>query len=218
MKNKVLVIVAHPDDEVLGCGGTILRHIANGDNVYICVVTKAWEPRWTKEYMNTKIKEQNKVDKLLKIKKRFNLDLPTTKLNTIPHGEINKMVSDIVDSVMPDIVYTHFEGDLNYDHTIVFRASMVATKPPRRVKLLCFETLSETEWNNKVFLPNVWIDIAKYIRKKIKAFEIYKSEVKLSPHPRCPQGIKILASKRGSEICVKYAEAFVLVRDVRGGL
>ncbi|MEW6482424.1 MAG: PIG-L family deacetylase [bacterium] len=213
-KKKVLVIAAHPDDEILGVGGTILKHVDNGDDVYVCIATKAYEPLWTKKYMEEKKKEQKKIDALLGIKKRFNLDLTTTKLNVLPHGEVNKVVSSIVDQVCPDVIYTHFEGDLNYDHTILFRASMVASRPPKKINLLCFETLSETEWNNKAFLPNYWVNIERYIDTKIKSFKIYKSEGKKFPHPRSEEGIEILARKRGSEICVKYAEAFMLIRDV----
>jgi len=210
---KVLVIAAHPDDEILGVGATICKHIDSGDEVYVCIVTKAYEPEWTKEYMEKKIDEQKKVDKLLKINKRFNLDMPTVKLNSIPHGEFNKKIIDVLDEVKPDIIYTHFEGDVNLDHTLIFNAVMVATRPTKKIRVLCFETLSETEWGRKAFHPNFWVDITKFIEKKKKAFEIYKSEVKAYPHPRSTEGIEILAKKRGIDICTKYAEAFILVKD-----
>ena len=211
---NILVIAAHPDDEILGVGGTLCRHVSNGDDVYVCIVTKAYEPNWTKEYINNKIKEQNELDDFLHIKKRFNLNLETVRLNILPYGEINKKISKIVEEVKPNIIYTHHENDLNYDHKLVFRASLVASRPPKKIKLLCFETLSGTEWSNKPFQPNIWINIGEYIEKKIKAFEIYKSEVKDYPHPRSSQGIKILAMKRGLEICEDYAEAFILVREI----
>ena len=210
---KVLIIAAHPDDEILGAGGTICKHVKNGDEVYICIVTKAYKPLWSEEYMKTKIKEQKNVDKLLGIKKRYNLDFPTVKLNTISHGEINKRISEIVEEIKPDIVYTHYEYDLNYDHTLIFRACMVATRPPKKIKLLCYETLSETEWNNKAFQPDLWVDITPFVEKKIRAFKIYKSEVKSYPHPRSKEGIELLAKKRGTEASMKYAEGFMLVRD-----
>ncbi len=210
---RVLVIAAHPDDEVLGVGGTICRHTSAGDDVYICMVTKAYEPQWSTEFIEGKTREQREVDQILGIKKRFNLDLPTVRLNTIPTGEFSKKISDVVDSVNPDVVYTHFENDLNYDHTLVFRAALVATRPPKRIKLLCFETLSETEWSYKTFSPNTWVDISYFIKKKIEAFRIYNSEVKMHPHPRSIEGIEILAKKRGMEAYIDYAEAFILVRD-----
>lgn len=210
---KILIVAAHPDDEILGVGGTILKHVSNGDGVFVCIATKAYEPQWSKECIVQKNEEQKKVDKLLSIKKRFNLGFPTVKLNTIPHGEINKKITEVIDAVKPGIVYTHFKGDLNYDHTIIFKACAVGIRPPKRIKLLCFETLSATEWNNEGFLPNIWVNIGKYINKKIKAFEIYNSEVKKWPHPRSAEGIRISAKKRGSEMCIGYAEAFMLIRD-----
>jgi len=213
---KVLIVAAHPDDEILGVGGTILKHVSQGDEVCVCIVTKAFEPQWSKEYMQLKIKEQDQVDQLMGVKQRFNLDLPTTKLNTLPHGEVNKKITDVVETVGPDVIYTHFEHDLNYDHTIIFRACQVATRPPKRMKLLVYETLSETEWNNKPFQPNVWVEINEFIEQKIKAFDLYHSEVKIWPHPRSSKGIEVLAQKRGSEVCVEAAEAFILIHDVWG--
>ena len=210
---RILIVGSHPDDEVLGVGGTLCKHVSNGDEVYVCIITKAYEPHWTREYVENKFREQNEVDKVFKIKKRFHLNFPTIKLNIIPHGELNKAVTNIVEKINPHIIYTHYENDINYDHTLVFRACMVATRPPKRIKLISYETLSETEWNNKPFSPNLWIDIEDHIEKKIEAFEIYKSEVESSFHPRSEEGIRNLAKKRGFEIMVKYAEAFMVIRD-----
>ncbi|MFA4884210.1 MAG: PIG-L family deacetylase [Candidatus Margulisiibacteriota bacterium] len=214
MKN-VLVVAAHPDDEVLGVGGTVLKHVAAGDKVYVCLVTSAYEPEWSKDYIEQKIVEQAQVDKLLGIAGRFNLDQPTVKLNTLPHGELNNKIAVVIDQVKPSIVYTHFEGDLNYDHTLIYRACAVGTRPPKTIKLLCYETLSETEWNNRAFVPNVWVGIERQIEQKIKAFEIYASEVKAPPHPRNAEGLITLAKKRGLEICADYAEAFMLIREIQ---
>lgn len=212
-KMKILVVVAHPDDELLGVGGTLCKHIHNKDEVYVCIATKAIQPMWSNDYIQKKIKEQAIVDSRLGIKERYNLDLPTTQLNILPHGEINTQIMKVVNIVNPDIIYTHFEHDMNYDHTIIFRACMVATRPPKRIRLLCFETPSETEFNNKPFIPNYWVDISPFINKKIEAFKVYQSEVKEYPHPRSPEGIKILAQKRGMDICTKYAEAFTIIKD-----
>ena len=213
MAKKVLVVAAHPDDEILGVAGTLFKHKEAGDDIYMCILTKAYEPEWTKEDMQKKIVEQKQVDKLLGVKKRFNLDFPTVKLNTIPHGEINRRVAEVVDEIQPDILYTHFEDDVNYDHTIAFRSCMVATRPPRKIKLLCFETLSATEWGTRAFHPNYWVDIRDYITKKIEIFNIYSAEVQQYPYPRSPEGIEILAKNRGAQVCDEYAEAFMIVRD-----
>lgn len=213
---KVLIVGAHPDDEILGVGGTICKHVKNNDEVYVCIVTKATEGLWTKKYMEKKVEEQKQVDALLGIKSRYNLDFPTTHLNSIPRGELNRVIAKVIDQVNPDIIYTHFENDINYEHTIVFGACMVATRPPKHIKLICFETLSETEFNNKAFVPNYWVDIQPYISKKIDAFKIYKSEVKEYPHPRSPEGIKILSQKRGMDVSIKNAEAFMIIKDYWG--
>jgi N-acetylglucosamine malate deacetylase 1 len=212
---KILVVGAHPDDEILGVGGTICRHIVNGDQVSVCIVTKAIEPRWSKQYMEQKRIEQQAVDRLLGVSMRYHLDFPTTQLNTISQGELNDAVNQTVDVIRPDIVYTHFGDDLNADHGLVSRACLVATRPPKRIKLLCFETLSETEWGTTAFKPNMWINIGEYIEKKIQAFNIYVSEVQKYPHPRSADGIKSLARNRGTEACLEYAEGFVLIREIQ---
>ncbi|MGQ4876456.1 MAG: PIG-L deacetylase family protein [Promethearchaeia archaeon] len=209
---NVLVIVAHPDDEILGVGGTLIKHIAAGDDVYICIITKAYIPYWSEEYQEIKKKEQNKVDEFLGIKKRYNLNYPTTKLNTIPHGEFNRKLEEIIQKTNPKIIYTHYKHDLNLDHRIIFDSVMVCARPFKKIEIIVFETLSETEWINEAFVPNYYIDISEEINKKIEAFKIYKSEVKEYPHPRSPEGIKILAQKRGTEICVPFAEAFQIIR------
>jgi len=211
---NVLVASAHPDDEILGVGGTICRHISNGDDVYVCIITKTYEPEWSNEFRENKIQEQKEVDKLLGIKERFNLNYPTVKLNLVPHGELSQKITNIINQIKPEIVYTHFEDGINQDHSITFKACMVATRPPNKIKLLCYETISETEWSNKPFKPNIWVDIQNFLEKKIEAFEIYKSEVREEPHPRNRKGIKILAQKRGIEAGLSYAEAFVLIRQI----
>lgn len=210
---KILVIAAHPDDEILGIGGTLLKHKVSKDEIYICMATKAYTHEWSNEYMQQKIIEQKKIDKLLSTKKRFNLDFPTAKLNSIPYGNFNKKIIDIVKEVNPDIIYTHFEHDSHDDHHVIFRASLIATRPrKKKICLICYETLSETEWGNISFHPNYWVDISDHIKDKIKLFNIYKSEIKQFPNPRSSHGIEILAKKRGMDICTKYAEAFRIIR------
>lgn len=213
---RVLVIAAHPDDEVLGVGGTLLKHHTKKDEIFICMVTQAYEPQWTKEYIENKLKEAKEVDKILGTKKRIYCDFPTVKLNIIPTGEFNKKISDIISEINPNVIYTHFRNDINQDHRIVFNAVMVATRPTisKKIKVLSFETLSSTEWNHSAFIPNVFVEISEFIDKKIEAFSKYKSEVKEYPHPRSKKGIRIWANKRGLEIGCEYAEAFILIKDI----
>ncbi|MBN1799977.1 MAG: PIG-L family deacetylase [Candidatus Lokiarchaeota archaeon] len=210
---KVLVIAAHPDDEVLGVGGTICKHVENMDEVYICIVTKAYEPEWSNEYIKQKLTEQKQVDQLLHVKKRYNLDFPTIKLNTIPHGMLNNALKKVIEEVEPDIIYTHFEDDLNQDHRIIFHSTMVVARPPRRIKVLSYEILSSTELSNSGFNPNYYIDIKKYLSLKIEAFRIYSSEVKKLPHSRSLEGVELLSKYRGIQVSLECAEAFIIKKD-----
>lgn len=216
MKNKILIIVAHPDDEILGVGGTLIHHVDEGDDVYVCVATKPYTPYWSQEYILKKEKAQKEIDIFLGVTKRFQLGQPAVKLNTIPSGEFNQMVANVVNKVKPDIIYTHDECDLNYDHKIVFRACLVATRPPKKIKLYTFETLSESEWGNSVFTPNTWVDISRTIDRKLDAMLLYyEIELKDYPHPRSMEGIEILAKYRGSNVHLRYAEAFKLIREIK---
>lgn len=214
MKNKVLVIVAHPDDEILGVGGTLIKHIDDGDEVYVCVVTKPYTPYWSIKYIKEKELAQKKVDEFLGVIKRYNLDFPAVKLNTIATGEFNQAVSNVVNEVNPNIIYTHDLGDLNQDHKFVFWSCLVAIRPPKRIKLMSFETLSETEWGIDPCYPRIFVDIENTIERKIKAMEIYSTELKDYPHPRSIEGIRTLAKYRGTNVCLKYAEAFSLIREI----
>lgn len=208
---KVLISIAHPDDEILSMGGTICKHIANGDEVYVLVFTEPNED-YSTEYKANKIRAQVSVDDLLGIEHRYCFNYPTVKLNTIPFGEINKKMSNYVDVINPDIIYTHFKHDINQDHRIVYEACLVATRPPKQIKLVMFETLSETEWGDEPFKPNYYIDMTDFLWKKIQAFSFYESEIKPNPHPRNADGIEILARQRGYESGYKHAEAFRIVR------
>jgi len=215
---RILVFVPHPDDEVLGCGGTIAKHTKSGDEVYLCIVTKAYTPDWSEEFMKNRPKEVEKANKILGIEKTYFLDYPTVKLDTIPQKELNESISKVVNEVDPDIVYIPHKGDLNKDHRLVFEASLVATRPANyKVKrILSYETLSETEWGQPIepFIPNVYVDISETFVTKIEAMKAYESELKQYPHPRSLEIVEALAKKRGSEVGVKFAEAFILVREL----
>ncbi len=215
---KILVIAPHPDDEVLGCGGTITKHTKEGGEVYLCIVTKAYTPEWSEEFIKNRLKEIEKANKILGIKKTYFLDYPTVKLDTIPQKELNEAISKVVNEVNPDVVYIPHKGDLNKDHRLVFESTLVATRPiNRKVKrILSYETLSETEWGQPIepFIPNVYIDISETFEAKVEAMKAYENELKQYPHPRSLEIIEALAKKRGSEIGVNFAEAFILIREI----
>lgn len=219
---KVLVIAPHPDDEVLGCGGTIARHVAEGGEVYLCVVTKAYSPDWSEEIIEVKRQEVLKATEILGIKEVYFLDLPTVKLDTIPQKELNESITRAIAEVKPEVVYIPHKGDVNQDHRLVFEASMVALRPlsgSTVSKILCYETLSETEWGapntESLFVPNVYVNIADTLEVKLEAMSAYATELKDYPHPRSLEMLKILAQKRGAEVGFAAAEAFMLVREIR---
>lgn len=212
----ILVIAPHPDDEVLGCGGTLKKHALAGDRVHLCIATKAYTPEWTQAFMNQRKQEIQDANKVLGIEKTYTLDFPTVKLDTIGQKKLNDAIETVVQDVKPDIVYIPFSGDLNKDHRLVHEACLVALRPfsaPFVEKVLTYETVSETEWGTSSFQPNVYSDITATLPSKIRAMRKYKSEVRTFPHPRSVKVLEALAIKRGSEANMRAAEAFILVRS-----
>jgi len=217
---KVLVIAPHPDDEVLGCGGTIAKHVRKGNEVYLCVVTKTYPPEWSEGEAQERKEEVFQAAKTLGIKQVHFLDLPTVKLDTIPQKELNELIAQVIDKVKPQILYIPHKGDVNKDHQAVFDAVMVAIRPkPNSTleKVLSYETLSETEWAaptvESAFIPNTYVDISETLDTKLEAMQEYRRELKQFPHPRSLEMLSALAKLRGSTIGVKAAEAFMLVRE-----
>lgn len=215
---KILVIAPHPDDEVLGCGGTIAKHVKNGDDVCLCIITKAYLPDWPEEFIANRPKEIEAASSILGIKETILLDFPTVKLDTIPQKELIDRISSVVMKIKPDILYVPHKGDLHKDHRLVFEASLVAARPGGSIKkILSYETLSETDFGQVLepFVPTVYEDIAETFEIKIEAMNAYASEIKQTPHPRSIDLIEILAKKRGSESGLRFAESFVLIREVK---
>ena len=221
--NKILVVAAHPDDEVLGVGGTILKHAREGDSVFLLVLSDGETSRGANNIEIKKRQDQaERTAKILGIKKVFLETLPDNKFDSVSLLDIVKRVEKVIYAVKPNMVYTHFNDDLNIDHRLTFQAVLTACRPQPRFfvkKILSFEVLSSTEWQakkkNKLFCPNEYNDIGKFIDKKIKAIEIFNDELKQYPHPRSKKGIKILAQYRGLEVGYKYAEAFQIIRRLK---
>lgn len=213
---KILVIAPHPDDEVLGCGGTIIKHVKEGHEVFLSIVTKAYTPDWSEDFIKNREKEIAGAIKALGIKKTFFLDLPTVKLDTVPQKELNFKIDGIVSQITPDILYIPHGGDLNRDHRLVFEACLVAARPAgnKIKKILAYETPSETEWGLMPFSPTVYVNITKTLGDKLKAMACYKSEIRPYPHPRSLESLNILAKKRGMEAGLTAAEAFMLIREI----
>ncbi len=226
MNKKILIVVAHPDDEVLGVGGTAIKHVRNGDDVYCLILGKGVEARLDKKEIaeNVGIDNEKKRNissfnsgKIIGFKEMFFLDFPDNRFDSVDLIDITKEIELFVDKIQPDIIYTHYENDLNIDHRKTFEAVITACRPcndncPKEI--YCFEVLSSTEWQlkGKKFMPNVYVDISKEIDKKIQAIEEYKEELREWPHSRSIEGVKTLAKFRGLESGKKYAEGFYLVR------
>ena len=223
--SKVLVVAAHPDDEVLGCGGTIAKHTQQGDEVYCLILGEGITSRYDKEWLTTirvhdakeKLKQEAiQASNILNIK-LFLQEFPDQQLDTIPLLSITKSIKKIKDKVNPSIVYTHYEHDLNLDHRITFQACLTACRPlpDEAVKeIYSFEIPSSTEWSSKNFTPNVFVDITNTFSKKLEALKCYSSELREYPHPRSLLKLMALAEYRGAQSGLAMAEAFISVRRI----
>ena len=219
---KILVISPHPDDETLGCGGTILKHKDIGDKIYWLIIANiSVKNGWDRDIVEERQKEIETVAEMYGFEKTFKLDYPTAKLDIIPIQEIIKSVSKVILEIKPEIIYLPNRTDVHTDHQITFKAAYSCTKNfryPFIKKILMYETLSETEFSpalpENAFVPNVFIGITNYIEQKIEIMSIYKSEIMKYPLPRSLDSIKALARYRGSQIGVEYAESFVLIREI----
>ncbi len=221
MKN-VIVISAHPDDETLGVGGTILKHVANGDNVYWLIVTNVFENQgFSKERVESRQLEISKVEKMFGFKETFNLNYPTMALSSSSLIKMVPEISSIFSEVQPEIIYTLNRSDAHSDHRVIFDAVMACTKSfryPFIKQILMYECISETEFApalaEKAFLPNYFVDITDYIDKKNEIMKVFESEIAEHPFPRSIENIKALAHFRGASVGVKYAEAFQLLKYI----
>lgn len=223
-KNNILVVAAHPDDEALGCGGTLAKHISNGDNVKVVFLSDGETSRNEIKNNSINLRKKNAINslKILGVKKTniiFN-SLPDNALDSIPLIKIAKILEEIKSIFKPDIIYTHFGNDLNVDHRAAYNATLIAFRPQPKEsarKIFCFEILSSTDWSSNInspFNPNYFVNIEKFYKKKIASVKAYKTEIKKDPHSRSLKNIENLAGFRGMSCGVKYAEAFFVERII----
>jgi LmbE family N-acetylglucosaminyl deacetylase len=208
---KILVIAPHPDDEVLGMGGTI-KKLSKKNKIILCVVSEGATAQYKdKKMIKVRRDSCKKTAKILGISQTIFLDYPDMRLN-LSHLDINKKLEEIIEKYRPEIVYTAPKNDLNLDHQMVFNSTLVACRPKSGVKqILCYEI----QGNTKVpFVPNVFENIEKEFPYKIKGFKMYKSEIEEFPNPRSIAAIENLAIQRGIESGTRKAEAFELIRVV----
>lgn len=223
---KILVVAAHPDDEVLGCGGTVARFVAEGATVRILVLGEGVTSRDESRNRQKRSKELSGLQGQLRaacavigVKGVSTHDFPDNRFDTVPFLDIVKTVEKVKEKVRPDIVFTHYMDDLNIDHRITYDAVMTAVRPlPNETvkEVYSFEILSSTGWRYRApFAANVFFDISKTLGAKIRAMEQYKGELRDYPHPRSKEGIETSARYWGMMSGARFAEAFQVVRLVK---
>lgn len=221
---KILVIVAHPDDETLGPGGTIARHTSEGDTIYGISMTDGISARGLKNKKKSQIRFKASINAAKHIglnwikKARF----PDNSMDKIPLLEIIKVIEEVKLKIKPTLIYTHSSADLNIDHRIVSEATLSAFRPQTNElweEIRAFETPSATDYGHKSitgnFYPNLYVDITNTWNIKLKALNEYKIEMRGAPHSRSIDGLKNLAEYRGNQVGLKFAEAFEILRKVQ---
>lgn len=217
----VVVIAPHPDDEVLGCGGTIARLSALGSRVHVVTMTRGQQPDFDAAAVQQVMSEASAAHRRMGVHESHFLDLPAARLDTIGRAEVNACLAQVLDGILPDTLLVPFPGDLHHDHEIAFRAAMVWCRPrdeqaPARV--WAYETLSETNWYappvTTAFIPNIFVDISETIETKLAAFSCYGSQEKSFPDERSLKAIRALAESRGATVYRPAAEAFTLIRAI----
>lgn len=218
---NVLVIAPHPDDETLGCGGTLLRHVAAGDRVHWLIVTEGkpelgFDPAWLK----TREAEIKRVAQNYGFSGVHKLGFATTLLDDVPARDLIGAIAEVVNEVQPQTLYLPYRGDVHGDHAAVFDAAMAATKwfrAPYIQEILAYETPSETEIalpvDFQVFTPNVFVDIANHLDAKIDLMNLFESEVGTFPFPRSEETLRALATWRGASVGLNAVEAFMSLRE-----
>lgn len=226
---SILVVAAHPDDEVLGCGATLAAIAAAGSaKIHIGILGEGISSRYAQREQAPKSDLQRLQSHARQANAHWKArtvefgNLPDNRFDEVPLLEIVKQVERWVEAWKPEVIYTHHPGDLNIDHSLTFRAVLTATRPMAGApvkELYAFEVPSSTEWAFRrvepPFRPNVFVDISKTLETKVKALKCYEGEVREFPHPRSPEALRALARRWGSAVGVQHAEAFELIRSVR---
>jgi LmbE family N-acetylglucosaminyl deacetylase len=218
---RALVIAPHPDDEVLGCGGTIARLTAMGRAVDVAIVTRGFAPRFDPGQADAVRAEALEAHRRLGVAHTHFLDFPAAELDCVPRADLNRAIGDVVASSRADTLFVPFVGDMHFDHRLVFESAMVAARPrgdSYPVRILAYETVSETNWAapylGPAFQPHLFIDIAGYVDAKLEAFSCFASQVRPFPDERSLEALRALAMMRGACVSRAVAEAFTYVREV----
>ena len=216
MNKKVLVIAAHPDDELLGCGATVIKHVKNGDRVRSIILCEGETMR--SQDGSQKRSATEDAANILGVESTVCIGLPDQHLDTLPIVDVIKPIEKAVNEFRPNVVYVHSEADVNKDHQIVFEAALVALRPKNDFikEIYSFYTVGATDWGYpRSFSPDTWIGFDESIMKqKLKAFSCYETELCDYPHPRSLRTIENLAMITGNQCCMEYAESFETIRRV----
>jgi LmbE family N-acetylglucosaminyl deacetylase len=217
---RTIVVAPHPDDETLGVGGTLLRRKSEGASLAWLIVTSiSVQTGWSSEKVKQRADEIHRITQLYGFDEVYSLNFQTTRLDTIPMGDIVEAVSKVLNEFKPEEVFVPHPGDVHTDHGVVFDAVSASTKwfrCPSVKRILAYETLSETDFGlaiGQAFCPNVFVDIEHFFSKKLQIMDLYSSEIGEFPFPRSHKAIQALATLRGSASGFKAAEAFELFRE-----
>ena len=220
-RTRVAVIAAHPDDELLGAGATLARHVRDGDEVHAIVVADGAGSRYPAELTATLEKQAHRAAEVIGFASLHLLSLPDQRLDTVPLIALTQRLEGVLDEIGPSIVYTHFPEDVNADHGLVARCAWTACRPysrPHVRKFAVFETPSSTEWAwpmpGRELRPNLFVDVTDTLETKIAAMECYETELRDYPHPRSSRALRERAAYWGSHIGRPAAEPFVVLREV----
>ena len=221
MSLKILIIAAHPDDEALGCGGTLARHAAHGDEIHILFLADGESSRPDNHDIKGRNKAAENAASELGCEPPILLGLADNQMDTLSLLEIVQKIEKVIEKISPTIIYTHHGGDLNVDHQIAHQATLTAVRPQPDCpvnKIYGFETLSSTEWaspdQDTGFRPNHFVDIYNYMDNKLAALKCYEQEMRPFPHARSYEAVKALATYRGVSVGVKAAEGFTVIREI----
>ena len=221
MKN-IIVISAHPDDEILGAGGTLLKHKSKGDNLAWVIVTSMTEEQgFSKEKITEREKEIKKVSQMVGFSNVYRLNYPVVTLNSDSMNDMVPEISSIFLEFKPEVIYVMNRSDAHSDHRYTFNSVMSCTKSfryPFIKRVLMYECISETEFapqlHEKVFIPNYFVDISDFFKQKLKIMQVYESELGVHPFPRSERNIEALATFRGASVGVEYAESFQIIKII----
>jgi N-acetylglucosamine malate deacetylase 1 len=219
MNKNVLIIAPHPDDEVLGCGGTIKKLSTLGINTFVLIATRGKKGMYSDERIETVRREAKSAHRLLGVAETRFLDFPAPDLDLVSLAELSAAINQVIVELRIESVYLPHRGDIHHDHKAIFNAGLVAARPVKNnsvKKIFSYETLSETEWaapfGDDSFIPTKFVNITNEFVSKVEAMKCYKSQLKEFPNSRSLNSIEALAGFRGSTVGFSYAEAFMTIR------